>query len=296
MMKKTLSTTIALLQKQTPAIKDYYQLTKPGIIFGNLLSALGGFYLASESQVNTVQLIWILIGIGLVVGSGCVVNNYYDRDIDSLMERTKNRPLIITPRPLKSICWFTIALGLSGLYLILIYGNALAGLLAIFGWLVYVFLYTVWLKRTSPVSTLVGSLSGAAPPVIAYCAVRGSWDLGASLLFVLFTLWQMPHHYAIGIYRADDYSKAKIPILPSQVGINKTIKIIRAYILAFITTSLLIYIAFELSVTFLLMTISINTLWLYTTYQKKTATQKAKSIFIYSILVVSVHCVAMIIG
>ncbi|MCY4044753.1 MAG: UbiA family prenyltransferase, partial [Cellvibrionales bacterium] len=196
MMKKSLSTSRAILQKHSPAFKDYYQLSKPGIIFGNLLSSLGGFYLASNPPINLTQLIAILVGIGLVVGSGCVVNNFYDRDIDALMDRTKNRPLILNPKPLKNIMLFSGIQGTIGLYLILLFGNVLACGIAILGWLVYVILYTVWLKRSSSISTIVGSISGAAPPVIAYCAVSGTWNLDASLLFLLFVLGQMPHHYA----------------------------------------------------------------------------------------------------
>ena len=167
--------------------KRYLLITKPGIIMGNLISVLGGFFLAANGSQSLQLLLMTLMGVSLVIASGCVFNNYIDRDIDGLMERTRNRVLVkglISPRA--SLIYASL-LGVAGVVLL---GqiNGLAALLGGLGFVVYVGLYSLWLKRRSVYGTLVGSLSGAMPPVIGYCAVRGEFDSGALVLLLIFSL------------------------------------------------------------------------------------------------------------
>ena len=159
--------------------KRYLQVTKPGIIFGNLISVIGGFLLASKGHIDYPLFAWTLIGVSLVVASGCVFNNYIDRDIDRKMERTKNRVLVkglIAPKT--SLVYATL-LGLAGFMLLWFGANPLACWLGVMGFVVYVGVYSLYMKRHSVYGTLIGSLSGAAPPVIGYCAVTGNFDSGA---------------------------------------------------------------------------------------------------------------------
>lgn len=143
-------------------LKPYVSITKPGIIFGNLISVAGGFFLASQGSVDGVLFLATVIGIALVIASGCVFNNYIDRDIDRLMERTQGRVTVqglISPGITLA---YGSVLGIAG-FLILWFGtNALATLFALLGFFVYVGLYSLYLKRHSVYGTLVGSLSGAA--------------------------------------------------------------------------------------------------------------------------------------
>jgi len=196
--------------------------------------------LASDGHIDFGLLFATLAGISLVIASACVFNNYIDRDIDSLMERTRNRALVkgtITPR---SALVYGNALAIFGLGMLAFYTNLLTTAMAVLGLLVYVAVYSLWLKRTSTHGTIVGSISGAMPPVVGYLAVSGSIDLGAVILFFILALWQMPHSFAIAIHRLEDYTKAGIPVLPVKKGIGIT------------KVHMLIYTAFFVMATFAL--------------------------------------------
>ncbi len=203
-------------------IKQYLQVTKPGIIFGNLISVIGGFLLASKGDIDYPLFLSTLLGVSLVVASGCVFNNYIDRDIDKIMERTKNRVLVKGLIDPKVSLIYASVLGIAGMLLLYVAANALAMMLAVIGFVIYVGVYSLYMKRKSVYGTLIGSLSGAAPPVIGYCAVTGQFDTGALILLLIFSLWQMPHSYAIAIFRFKDYQAANIPVLPVIKGISVT--------------------------------------------------------------------------
>lgn len=213
-------------------IKTYYLLTKPGIIFGNLITAVAGVALASKGEINWLLFLQTLIGLGCVIGSACVFNNYIDRDLDKKMSRTKQRALVQGLITGKSAIRFALLLGLIGFVILGLYTNRLTVLLSALGFFIYVALYSFWKSKTS-YATLVGSISGALPPVIGYCAVTNRFDVGALLLFLILVLWQMPHFFAIAMYRFNDYSAASIPVLPVQRG-NQVAKVhMFLYILAF---------------------------------------------------------------
>ena len=212
--------------------KRYLLVTKPGIIMGNLISVAGGFLLASRGSVDYGLLLTTLIGLSLVVASGCVINNCIDRDIDSRMQRTRNRVTVTGELSLKAALAHGVLLGGLG-FATLALTNAVAVLFAALGFLVYVGIYSLWMKRHSVYGTLVGSLSGAVPPVVGYCAVSGHFDSGAAVLLLMFSLWQMPHSYAIAIFRYQDYAAANIPVLPVVEGVTTAKMHIVLYILAF---------------------------------------------------------------
>ncbi|MBI5004308.1 protoheme IX farnesyltransferase [Candidatus Kaiserbacteria bacterium] len=222
-------------------IKRYISLTKPGIIMGNAITASGGFFLASRGAFDPVLYLAMLAGLSLIIASGCVINNYFDRDIDGLMERTKNRALVsgamVPIAPWKAI-FFAAALGVLGVWILYRYTNLLTLEVALFGAFVYIVLYTLWSKRRSTKSTFIGSLSGAVPPVIGYCAVTNTIDAAAILLFLILVLWQMPHFFAIALYRIEDYTAAAIPVLPVKKGILATKIQMILYINAFIVATL----------------------------------------------------------
>ncbi|MGA9702632.1 UbiA family prenyltransferase, partial [Pseudomonas sp.] len=167
------------------SLKHFIQITKPGIIFGNVLSVAGGFFLASKGHVDLAIFLAAMIGTSLVVASGCVFNNCIDRDIDIKMERTKNRVLVQGLISLKLALIYATVLGVAGVALLYKVANPLAALFAVIGFVIYVGLYSLYLKRKSVHGTLVGSLSGAMPPVIGYVAVTNSFDMAALTLLVM---------------------------------------------------------------------------------------------------------------
>ncbi len=214
-------------------IKEYIALTKPGIIFGNAITALGGFALASKGDFDFWLFSAMLSGLSFIIASACVFNNYIDRDIDEKMERTKNRALakgLISGR--RALIYATI-LGAFGVLILGRYTNLLTLSLALFGLFAYVVIYGYW-KRKSIYGTVIGSISGAIPPVVGYGAVTGRLDHAAAILFVALVLWQMPHFYAIALYRLADYTKANIPVLPIKKGAFITKLNILFYIIGFI--------------------------------------------------------------
>ena len=242
-------------------LKRYLLVTKPGIIFGNLISVVGGFFLASKGDLQLDIFLATLTGVSLVIASGCVFNNYIDRDIDCLMERTRNRVLVqglIGPR---ATLGYATGLGVVGVAL-LYWVNPLSAALGGLGFVVYVGFYTLWLKRRSVYGTLVGSLSGATPPVIGYCAVSNEFDSGALILLLIFSLWQMPHSYAIAIFRFKDYQAANIPVLPVVKGISVAKHHITLYILAFMVPTLMLFLGGYAGYKYLIVATAVSVWWL----------------------------------
>jgi len=220
-------------------IKIYYQLTKPGIIYGNAITMIAGFFLASQGHIDWQLLLAALVGLSLIIASGCVFNNIADRDIDNRMERTKNRALVTGAISKQKAFIFGTILGLSGALTLYFTTNPLTLCVALVGLFVYVALYTP-LKRLTMHATLVGAVAGAVPPVVGYCAVTNSLDLGAILLFLILVAWQMPHFYSIAIRRRDDYTQARIPVLSVKKGIYVTKINIMIYIMIFIMMLILL--------------------------------------------------------
>ena len=210
--------------------RRYWSVTKPGIIMGNFISVAGGFLLASKGDVDLWLMTATLIGLSLVIASGCAINNVIDRDIDIKMARTRTRVTVTGEMSGMAALCHGIVLGIMGFGLLIAYTTQVAVLFAAFGYFIYVGVYSLYMKRNSVYGTFIGSLSGAVPPVVGYCAVTGQFDMGALILLVMFSLWQMPHSYAIAIFRFKDYQAANIPVLPVAQGIDKAKRHIVLYI------------------------------------------------------------------
>ena len=276
--------------------KQYLQVTKPGIIFGNLISVVGGFLLASKGSIDYPLFLATLVGVSLVVASGCVFNNYIDRDIDKKMERTKNRVLVKgLIAPSVSLVYAT-ALGIAGFALLYIGANPLAMWLAVMGFVVYVGVYSLYMKRHSVYGTLIGSLSGAAPPVIGYCAVTNEFDAGALILLAIFSLWQMPHSYAIAIFRFKDYQAANIPVLPVVKGISVAKNHITVYIVAFMVATLMLTLGGYAGYKYLIVAAAVSVWWLGMAlrgYKAENDSVWARKLFVFSIVAITSLSVMM---
>ncbi|MCL1058871.1 heme o synthase [Shewanella gelidimarina] len=243
-------------------LKGYIQVTKPGIIMGNLISVAGGFLLAAKGNVDLTLMLMTMLGLSLVVASGCGLNNCIDRDIDAKMQRTRNRVTVTGAISVPSVLIYSVLLGILGFGTLMIYTNSLAVIFAVIGYLVYVGVYSLYMKRNSVYGTLVGSFSGAVPPVVGYCAVTGVMDAGALILLLMFSLWQMPHSYAIAIYRFNDYAAANIPVLPVSEGMAKAKLHIVLYIAVFALASVLLPLAGYTGIAFMAVTCATSFWWL----------------------------------
>ncbi len=271
-------------------LKRYISITKPGIIVGNLISVAAGFFLAAKTEPASFVLLAVtLLGVGLVIASGCVVNNIFDRDIDQKMARTQQRDLVKGTINIDVAFVYALALLLSGTVLLYQLANPLAAVVVLLGYVFYVFFYTMWYKRTSVYGTLVGSLSGAVPPLVGYLAVTNYISLEAMLLFTMFCLWQMPHSYAIAMFRMKDYRDANIPVLPLQAGIYKAQRHMKAYVVAFGLVSLALFLLGTAGYEYLAVSALVCLMWTRVTFRpidERNYVHWSKSVFKVSLLVV----------
>lgn len=273
----------------------YYRLTKPGIIRGNLVTATAGFFLASKGHINLGLLLAVLSGTSLIIASACVFNNYIDRDIDRQMARTKARALVNGLINGRSALTYAIILGLIGLVTLWRYTNHLTLLVGLIGFVDYVVLYGIT-KRTSVWGTVVGSISGAVPPVAGYTAVANRIDAAAVILFLILVCWQMPHFYAIAMYRFDDYKRAKIPVLPVVKGMRAAKIQILLYIVAFMVSASLLTVFGYTGYTYLLVVILLSLLWLKLGIKginQDKDTVWGRKMFLFSLLVITLLSVVI---
>jgi protoheme IX farnesyltransferase len=215
----------------------YLSLTKPGIIRGNLMAAIAGFLLASQQHHIDIQLlIWLLVGMTLVIGAGCTINNSQDKEIDKEMARTKNRAIVQGLISQDAALKFAVILAIAGFAILIIYTNWLTVLAGLIGFVDYVVFYRT-AKRQSSNGTLIGAISGAMPPVAGYVAVTKSLDMATVVIFLMMVAWQMAHFLSIAIYRYNDYKNAGLPVMPVEKGMLETKHQIRRSILAFILSA-----------------------------------------------------------
>ncbi|XID75772.1 heme o synthase [Alkanindiges sp. WGS2144] len=272
-------------------IKQFIFLTKPGIIFGNFVSVMGGFFLAAQGEINLGLLLVALLGTSLVVASGCVINNIIDQDIDVKMERTRNRALVKKTVSNQAAFIFAAVLGIAGFGLLYFYSNLIAFGFAVLGYFDYVVLYSLIFKRRSVHQTLVGSISGAAPPVIGYCVASGQFDAGALFIFITFCIWQLPHSFGIAIYRLDDYISARIPVLPTKKGIKATKIQSLIYVLLFTISGSMLYILNYVGLIYLVIFIALCAYWVYLAIDGFKAVDDrlwARRFFLFSVIIITV--------
>jgi protoheme IX farnesyltransferase len=243
-------------------IKRYYALTKPGVLYGNVLTVIAGFLLASHGRVNAQLLVATVAGMTLVIAAACVINNVLDRDIDRVMARTKSRPTVtgaVQPRP---AAVFGVVLGVLGILSLAAWTNALVVTVGVAGFVTYVWLYGAWSKRQSVHGTLVGSVSGAAPILAGYAAVTGRIDVGAVLVFAVLFLWQEPEFYSIAIFRRKEYAAAGVPVIAVVKGVEHTKREILVYTAAFVIATVALSLAGVTGRVYLVVMAALGGYWL----------------------------------
>ncbi|MFL9889886.1 MULTISPECIES: heme o synthase [Paraburkholderia] len=277
--------------------RSYLKLTKPGIVLGNMVSLSGGYFLALRSTIDWLQFVLVLLSVALVIGSGCAVNNVVDRDIDALMARTRTRPMVSGEIPTHAALLFAGLLALAG-FILLYQGTKclVAVLLLLVGYIVYAGVYTLLFKRKSIHGTMVGSVSGAMPPVVGYCAASGRFDMAALILLIMFCIWQMPHSYAIAIFRSSDYRAAAIPVYPIVKGTLAAKRHIIGYILAFTCAATLLVPLGYAGVIYLFAAQASGIIWFWIALRGLKAQDDirwARQLFFASIAVVTILSIAM---
>jgi protoheme IX farnesyltransferase len=277
-------------------IKRYYALTKPGIVRANVMAAVAGFLLASPGHIALVPLLALVVGVTSIIAGSCVTNNYLDRHIDARMKRTQGRALVTKDISVRSALIYALVLGIVGFASLIIYTNWLTAWLGAIGVVSYVIIYG-YAKRTTRWGTLVGTISGAVPPVAGYTAATGRLDVAALLLFLLLVAWQMPHFYAIAIFRQKEYATAGIPVWPIVKGLASTRLQIIGYTLLFTALVPLLTLYGYTGLTYLVIMAAISLWWLRTTLKKHGNTERwARKLFGQSLLVLLVLSCMLALG
>ncbi len=277
-------------------LRNYWSIIKPGIIFGNMISVLGGFFLASRGSVDVALLMSTVAGISLVIASACVLNNCLDKDLDRLMVRTRDRVLakgLITP---KTAVIYAFVLCVGGIVLLHATTNVLCLSLVLTGFAIYVVVYSLYLKRHSVYAPVIGSLAGAMPPLAGYCAVNNHFDMGAVILLSIFSIWQIPHFYSIAMFRLDDYAAAAIPVFPVKHGVAATKKQIVVCILAFIVAAAMLTFDGYTGYRYLAVALATGMVWLLVAWRAYRASDDqrwARALFACSIVTIFILSVMM---
>ena len=219
--------------------RDYLELTKPNVVALMILTTVIGMFLSVPGMVPVNVLILGNLGIALCAGAAAVVNHVVDRQIDTKMARTVNRPVAKgRVEPLQAMAFATV-LGLLGMAILLVYINPLTAWLTLASLVGYAGVYTLFLKRATPQNIVIGGLAGAAPPLLGWTAVTGEIHGHALLLVLIIFAWTPPHFWALAIHRKDEYAKADIPMLPVTHGEKYTKLHILLYTLMLLVISVL---------------------------------------------------------
>lgn len=283
----------------TQTIKDYYSLTKPGVLYGNVLTAIAGFLLASAGVIDVWLMVATVIGTTLVIGSACTVNNYLDQDIDSHMERTKTRALVQKRIPPLRALVFGIVLCVLGMVMLTLWTNLLVVAIGATGFITYVWLYGALSKRKSVHGTLVGSVSGALPILAGYVAVTGQIDAGAVIVFAVLFFWQMPEFYSIAIYRRKEYKAAGVPVISVVRGVERTKREIVVYTVLYVAATLLLTAYGYTGITYLVVMGGLGLYWIWLGVQglhTKQSEAWARKMFRFAMIMILALCVMLSVG
>ena len=267
-------------------VGDFIELTKPRITLLVLVTTFTGMWLASGGIPALELVVLTLVGTGLASAASGVLNNYTDREIDKYMARTRNRALPAGRMDPQLALYFGFILGLTAFVILFFAVNPLTAWLAVGTIFFYVAIYTLWLKRSSPLCTEVGGVAGALPPVIGWAAVTGEIGWPALVMFLIMFLWQPPHFWALALLRADEYRRAGIPMLPVVSGVRVTKFRMLIYTIALLPATAAMYWLNLVGSAYLVVALGLGLLYLGLTidFASKPVTQQgARRLFGFSI-------------
>ncbi|MEK5038415.1 heme o synthase [Sporosarcina sp. FSL K6-3457] len=293
--KATLSNERTLATK----IADLKSLFKGVVLIANVLPVLTGFWLALHFSNTTLGANWdvfllAMVGSTLVMAGALILNNWYDVDIDTVMERTKNRPTVTGNISLKTVLILGLTLSVLG-FIVLFFTTFEAVIYAFIGWFVYVILYTMWSKRKYTLNTVIGSVSGAVTPLIGWTAIAPGYHIVPIVLALILFIWQMPHTFVIAMKKYDEYKAAKVAMLPVVRGFAFTKRQIVVYVACLLPLPFLLG---SLGTVFLVIATLLNVGWLIaslTGFTTKDDLKWAHMMFLFSVNYVAILFLAMII-
>ena len=199
-------------------VREFIILTKPRVNLLIMFTAIVGMLLAHQSTLNYELIFFASIGIGLAASAAAIINHVVDQRIDSIMDRTKSRPLVNgSIKPLHAI-YFALFLSFSSISLLYILVNTLTALLTLLSIIIYSFIYSVYLKNLTSQNIVIGGIAGAMPPLLGWTSITNQIEPFPLVLFLIIFLWTPPHFWALAVYKYEDYKKAEIPMLPVTHG------------------------------------------------------------------------------
>ena len=280
-------------------ISSYIALTKPKIIVLLLITALGGLFLASDGFPDPVIATAVLVGGSLAAGGANSLNHFWDRDIDAKMKRTTNRPVasgVVAPA---NALVFGAILNLMAFGLLYYYANLLSALLTLSATLFYLFVYTMILKRTTPLNIVIGGAAGSIPPAVGWAAVTGNiLDPAPLFLFLIVFFWTHPHFWALSLILKDDYANAGVPMLPVVSGVPATKT--QIFIYTWILLALLVatvYFVEELGIIFGISAIVLSAGFIGATWllKRRDSIELAMPIYLYSMAYLALLFMVMVV-
>ncbi|MGO9884176.1 MAG: heme o synthase [Solirubrobacteraceae bacterium] len=228
-----------VLRRSPSILRDYVTLTKPRIMSLLVLTSVCAMIAAAGGSPALPALAALVVGGALACGGASTFNHVLDRDIDQLMgPRTASRPVAAGRIAPAHAVAFGLALSMLSFAILATVDNLLAAVLALTGGLFYVFVYTVWLKRSTPQNIVIGGAAGAIPPLAGWAAAHGNLGLGAGILFLIVLLWTPPHFWALALLLTPQYSAARVPMLPVVRGAAETTRQVLIYTAALVLATL----------------------------------------------------------
>jgi protoheme IX farnesyltransferase len=278
-------------------ISDYLALTKPPIVLLLLITALGGMFLAANGKPSLSIVLLVCAGGALGAGGANALNHYLDRDIDGLMSRTSQRPVPGQRISPNKALGFGILLNLVSFLILATWVNLLAAGLTMAATLFYVFVYTSWLKRSTPQNIVIGGAAGAIPPMVGWAAITGGLDLPALYLFAVVFFWTPPHFWALALLIQDDYERARIPMLPVVAGRQQTVLHIFVYSMVLVALSLLFATTSAVGWVYLGTAALLGGVFVGMAWQLKrqSTARLARRLYLYSLLYLALLFVVMIV-
>ena len=277
------------------AWRDYLTLTKPRIMVLLLLTAVGGAFVGAQGVPPAGVLFAMLGGLALACGGASALNHVIDRDIDQHMKRTDKRPVATGRVAPDRALEFGLALSAFSFVVLASFTNVLAALLAVFGNVFYVVVYTRWLKRSTPQNIVIGGAAGAVPAVVGWAAVTGNLALPALFLFLIVFVWTPPHFWALAMLIRREYEAARVPMLPVVRGERTTTLAIFRYSVLLVAATACPFFFGPLGLVYLGAAIALGAafLWLALALRRETTPRRASALFHYSLLYLALLFVAM---
>ncbi|HZO95599.1 MAG TPA: heme o synthase [Candidatus Baltobacteraceae bacterium] len=277
-------------------VTDYYELSKPRIIWLLLITTYAAMLMAARGLPNLALTFWTLLGGALSAASAGAINCVWDRDIDRLMKRTMMRPVPRGTISARNGLIFATVAQIAGFAMLYRFVNPLAAWLALAGNAYYVVIYTMWLKRITPLNIVIGGAAGSVPPLVGWAAVTGHLGSPAFALFALIFLWTPPHFWALALMTNTDYDKAGIPMLPNVKGVMRTKREIVVYSLVLVGVSLAFFPLHVLGPCYggCALILGGVFLWDALKVQRDPTKRGARVLFKYSLLYLALMCAAMV--